>query len=64
MEVKKAEGLVDWLDQRLAIRKLIEVMMTKYWIPKNINWLWAMGVVLTDTLFLACCDWILPFDVL
>ena len=21
--------------------------MTEYWIPKNINWLWAMGVVLT-----------------
>lgn len=50
MEVKKAEGLVDWLDQRLAIRKLTEVMMTKYWIPKNINFLWAMGVVLL-TLF-------------
>lgn len=35
MEVKKAEGLVDWLDQRLAIRKLMEVMMTKYWVPKT-----------------------------
>lgn len=50
MEVKKAEGLVDWLDQRLAIRKLMGVMMTKYWVPKNINFLWAMGVVLL-TLF-------------
>ncbi len=50
MEVKKAEGLVDWLDQRLAIKKLLEVMMTKYWIPKNINFLWDMGVVLL-TLF-------------
>ncbi|WP_295698863.1 cytochrome bc complex cytochrome b subunit [uncultured Helicobacter sp.] len=50
MEVKKAEGLVDWLDQRLAIKKFLEVMMTKYWIPKNINFLWAMGVVLL-TLF-------------
>ncbi|RDU59309.1 cytochrome b [Helicobacter marmotae] len=50
MEVKKAEGFVDWLDQRLAIKKLLEVMMTKYWIPKNINFLWAMGVVLL-TLF-------------
>ncbi|WP_373277377.1 cytochrome b [Helicobacter cinaedi] len=48
--MKKAEGLVDWLDQRLAIRKLMEVMMTKYWVPKNINFLWAMGVVLL-TLF-------------
>lgn len=50
MEVKKTEGLVDWLDQRLAVRKLVEVLMTKYWIPKNINFLWAMGVVLL-TLF-------------
>lgn len=46
MEVKKANGFVDWLDQRLAIKKFMEVMMTKYWIPKNINFLWAMGVVL------------------
>lgn len=50
MEVKKAGGLVDWLDQRLAVKKLVEVLMTKYWIPKNINFLWAMGVVLL-TLF-------------
>lgn len=46
METKKADGLIDWLDQRIAIKKLMEVMMTKYWIPKNINFLWAMGVVL------------------
>lgn len=45
--IKKAKNLADWLDQRLATNKLLEVMMTKYWIPKNINWLWAMGVVLT-----------------
>lgn len=50
MEVREAKGLVDWLDQRLAVKKLLEVMMTKYWIPKNINFLWAMGVVLL-TLF-------------
>lgn len=49
-EIKKADGFVDWLDQRLAIRTLTKVLMTEYWIPKNINWLWAMGVVLT-TLF-------------
>lgn len=49
-EIKKSEGVVDWLDQRLGVKKLIEVMMTKYWIPKNINFLWAMGVVLL-TLF-------------
>lgn len=46
MEVRKADGFVDWLDQRIAVRKLIEVLMTKYWIPKKINFLWAMGVIL------------------
>ncbi|WP_104698222.1 cytochrome b [Helicobacter sp. 'CLO3_human'] len=45
-KIKKANGLVDWLDQHMGLKKLIEVMMTKYWIPKNINFLWAMGVVL------------------
>ena len=50
MEVKKANGIVDWLDQRIAIKKLIEVLATKYWVPKNINFLWAMGVILL-TLF-------------
>lgn len=44
--IQKAEGIVDWLDQRLAVRKLVEVMLTHYWIPKQINFLWAMGVVL------------------
>ena len=46
-QVKKAKNLADWFDQRLGTNNLIELMMTKYWIPKNINWLWAMGVVLT-----------------
>lgn len=46
-EIKKANGLIDWLDQRLAVRSLTKVLMTEYWIPKNINFLWAMGVVLT-----------------
>jgi ubiquinol-cytochrome c reductase cytochrome b subunit len=45
-QIEKADGLVDWLDQRLAIRKLGRVLLTEYWIPKNINFLWAMGVVL------------------
>ncbi|KFL33990.1 MULTISPECIES: cytochrome bc complex cytochrome b subunit [unclassified Sulfurospirillum] len=45
-EIKKATGFIDWLDQRLAVNKFIKVMMTEYWIPKNINFLWAMGVVL------------------
>ena len=48
--IKKATGIVDWLDQRLAFNKFIKVMVTEYWIPKNINFLWAMGVILM-TLF-------------
>ena len=44
--IKEAKNLADWFDQRLATNKFFEVMMTRYWIPKNINWLWAMGVVL------------------
>lgn len=46
-EIKKADGFIDWLDQRLGVKKLTKVLMTEYWIPKNINFLWAMGVVLT-----------------
>lgn len=45
-EIKQADGVIDWLDQRLAVKKLTKVMMTEYWIPKDINFLWAMGVVL------------------
>lgn len=49
-EIKKADGFVDWLDQRLGVKKFLQVMMTEYWVPKNINFLWAMGVLLL-TLF-------------
>ena len=45
-EMKKANGFIDWLDQRLAVKALSKVLMTEYWIPKNINFLWAMGIVL------------------
>lgn len=45
-EIKKASGFIDWLDQRLAVKTLTKVLLTEYWIPKNINFLWAMGVVL------------------
>jgi len=45
-EIRKADGFIDWLDQRLAVKALTKVLMTEYWIPKNINFLWAMGVVL------------------
>jgi len=40
-----AEGL----EKRLAGKKFWKVMMTEYWIPKDINFLWAMGVVLATT---------------
>jgi ubiquinol-cytochrome c reductase cytochrome b subunit len=46
-QIEKANGIIDWLDQRLAVKALTRVLMTEYWIPKNINFLWAMGVVLT-----------------
>ena len=49
-QIRKADGFIDWLDQRLAVKAFMRVMMTEYWIPKNINFLWAMGVVLV-TLF-------------
>lgn len=49
--IKKATGLWDWLDQRLAVNKLMKVMVSEYWIPKNISFLWAMGVILM-TLFI------------
>ncbi|HIP12742.1 MAG TPA: cytochrome bc complex cytochrome b subunit [Arcobacter sp.] len=35
-----------WLDDRLGVRTLNRVMATEYWIPKNINFLWAMGMIL------------------
>jgi ubiquinol-cytochrome c reductase cytochrome b subunit len=44
--IRKATGFIDWLDQRLAVKPLMKILMTEYWIPKNINFLWAMGVVL------------------
>ena len=45
----KATSIKDWLDQRLAVTKLEKVMASEYWIPKNINFLWAMGMVLVVT---------------
>lgn len=42
----KANSVGEWLDQRLNTNVLQKVLMTEYWIPKNINFLWAMGVVL------------------
>ncbi|MBP3207174.1 MAG: cytochrome bc complex cytochrome b subunit [Campylobacter sp.] len=48
--ITKATSLLDWFDQRLAVKKFMRVMVSEYWIPKNINFLWAMGVILM-TLF-------------
>ncbi len=46
---EKANSLNEWLDQRLAINTLKRVLNTEYWIPKDINFLWAMGMVLAAT---------------
>lgn len=46
---EKANSLHEWLDQRLAIDTLERVLSKEYWIPKNINFLWAMGMVLAFT---------------
>jgi ubiquinol-cytochrome c reductase cytochrome b subunit len=45
----KAHGVGEWLDHRLNITALKKVMMTEYWIPKDINFLWAMGMILAFT---------------
>lgn len=50
MSIKESKNLLDWFDQRLAVRKFLDVMMLKYYIPKKINFLWCMGVILL-TLF-------------
>jgi len=46
---EKANSIGEWLDQRLAVETLKRVMQTEYWIPKDINFLWAMGMVLAAT---------------
>jgi len=46
---EKANSLNEWLDQRLAVNTLRRVLAKEYWIPKNINFLWAMGMVLAVT---------------
>lgn len=45
-QIHKSTSVLDWFDQRLAVAKLFKVLMSEYWIPKNINFLWAMGVIL------------------
>lgn len=38
-----------WLNERLAVDTVKKVLSTEYWIPKNINFLWAMGMILAVT---------------
>jgi ubiquinol-cytochrome c reductase cytochrome b subunit len=38
-----------WLDDRLGVRTLRRVLAEEYWIPKDINFLWAMGMILAVT---------------
>ena len=45
--ITKATSVRDWFDQRIALTKLWNVLAGQYWIPKNINFLWAMCVILT-----------------
>lgn len=45
-QIHKSTSVLDWFDQRIALTKLVKVLMSEYWIPKNINFLWAMGVIL------------------
>ena len=44
--ITKATSVRDWFDQRIALTKLWNVLAGQYWLPKNINFLWAMGVIL------------------
>ncbi len=43
---EKAKSLGDWMNQRLGLDTVMRVMAYEYWIPKNINFLWAMGMIL------------------
>ncbi|HIE58349.1 MAG TPA: cytochrome bc complex cytochrome b subunit [Hydrogenothermaceae bacterium] len=38
--------LIDWLDERFAIRQVFKLLMVDYKVPKNINFLWSFGMLL------------------
>ena len=38
-----------WLDERIGLTTLKKVLNTEYWVPKDINFLWAMGMILAAT---------------
>lgn len=46
VEIKKVKNLGEWLDMCFGINKFVKVLMIEYWIFKNINFLWVMGVIL------------------
>ncbi len=46
MDIRKHSALYDWLDQRLNITALKKIMVSEYWIPKKINFLWSFGLIL------------------
>lgn len=60
----KATSVKDWLNQRLAIEKVEKVLASEYWIPKNINFLWAMGMVLVVTFVFLLVSGLFFIDVL
>ncbi len=43
--MEKKGGFINWLDRRLAITAVWRVMMSEYYLPKNINFLWSFGVL-------------------
>ena len=43
--MEKKGGLLEWLDRRLAIKAVWRIMMSEYYLPKNINFLWSFGVL-------------------
>jgi len=59
----KANSVGEWFDQRLATKSLWKVLASEYWVPKNINFLWAMGVVLI-TMFTILLKCLMPLETL
>ncbi|RUM57326.1 MAG: cytochrome bc complex cytochrome b subunit [Persephonella sp.] len=43
--MEKKGGFMNWLDRRLAVDALWRIMMSEYYLPKNINFLWSFGVL-------------------
>ncbi len=43
--MEKKGGFIEWLDRRLAITAVWRIMMSEYYLPKNINFLWSFGVL-------------------